>query len=126
MNLDTTPNDQSFRFVIEDGSGNFYDAFMDLNGEYDQTGGYGFIDLRFKATTSTENKWTYLEGHDIIDVTTSAKIDEAIDACLVKFNAKIKDFFGEASNEVPLTGYDRVFWILKNGLKETGNVISRV
>lgn len=126
MELDSKPTINSFVFVIDGQDGQQFDAFLDLNGDYENPGGQWFVDLRYKATNSTDDKWVFLDSYDMYNVSTPEDIDAEIDAVIVKANAKIKETFGAKNDEIPESGYQRVFWTLKNGLKEVKNVISRV
>lgn len=58
-------------------------------------------------------------------VDTTENTDASFDAAIDIINAKIKEVFGTAGDDIPLKGLERIEWLIQVGLKEVDNVISR-
>lgn len=126
MEIDSKPTQDSFMMVLDGKDGVQYDAFLDLNGNYTTPGGQWFVDLRYKKVGDKSEKWVFLASFDIYKTDTPEDIDKAIDDIIVKANKKIAETFKpEGAGDIPTKPAERLKWILRNGLKELNNVISR-
>ena len=115
------PTAKAFRFVL-DGQKQQYDAYIDLLKDF----GTPWIECRYRPIGSTADKWTWLIGPNLGAVDTTENTDASFDKAIAEINAKIKEVFNTAGNGIPLKGYERIEWLIQVGLKEAGNVISRV
>jgi len=114
------PTSKAFRFVI-DGQNQQYDAYLDLISL-----GTKYIECRYKATSDTSDNWIYLIAPDVLLVSTTQETDATFDAAIAIINTEIATVFGTAGNDIPLLGFERIEWLIQVGLKEVGNVISRI
>ena len=117
------PSAKAFRFVI-DGQNQQYDAYLEAM----QPSGFApWIECRYRTIDSAQDKWVYLGSSKSLDkLDTTENTDASFDKALADMNAKIKEVFKTAGNDIPLKGFKRVQWLLQVGLKEIDNVISRV
>lgn len=121
------PDANSAQFKIISSDGVVYDAFLDLSGDSSQ-GAQKFIDCRYREEGRSDLDYSWLIGPDLGSVSTNAETIASFDACLSIINAKILEEFGGSSTtpEMPTSGIPLVLWLLKNGLRVTNNVISRM
>lgn len=121
------PDEKSAQFKIISNDGVVYDAFLDLAGE-DVQGAQRYIDCRYREEGRTDISYSWLIGPNLGSVSTNAETLASFDACLSVINAKILEHFGSSSTtpEMPTSGIPLVLWLLKNGLRVTNNVISRI
>ena len=125
--MSSVPNEKSFIFEIISSAGVVYDAFLSLEGDYQTQGAVSYIDCRYREKGQEDKDWTWLVGPNVGGTSNEEETNTSVDACLSVINSAIVSQFGEGGNATskPLSGYQLVFWILKNGLQVTNNVISR-
>lgn len=121
------PDANSAKFKIISSDGVVYDAFLDLSGDNSQ-GASKFIDCRYREEGSSDSNYSWLIGPDLGPVSSNAETLASFDACISIINAKILEQFGGSvtTPNMPDSGLPLVLWLLKNGLRVTNNVITRI
>lgn len=116
------PSAKAFRFVL-DGQNQQYDAYIELM----RVAGFpAYVECRYRHVGRTDDKWTFLVGPGLGAVDTTENTDASFDKAIDVINAKIKEVFNTAGNDIPLKGLDRVEWLIQVGIKELDNVVSHV
>ncbi len=118
-----SPSAKAFLFKITASDGKVYDAYIDL---LPGAGDDKFLDCRYRAE-GTSDSWIYLIGPSIYpsQVTTTEDTDDIFDSSIEDINEKIAEVFGAAS-DIPLLGFDRIAWLVENGIQAINNVVSRI
>ena len=110
------PSIQAFRFVI-DGEKQQYDAFIQIIED-----AIPYLECRYQPVGVVSDKWTFLTGPNLLNVSDEVDFDKAI----AIINNKIAEVFKSAGPIPPLTGIAHLKWLVQVGIKEVGNVISRI
>lgn len=119
------PRIDSFTFKITASNGVAYDAHLSLEGDQ-EAGSQRYLACYFRNESDNTSDFQFLSGPDIVDVSTSTMTDLNLNAAITSINEEIQRVFGAATDGIPTSGYERILWVLKNGLRVTNNVISRI
>ena len=122
------PSPNAFFFTIDGADGTQYDAHFDVN----DFSGFSVGDVRYKPVKAAPGtSWIYLgpdgdsefnEKNMLTKEATNAEIDRVFDL----YTKAIDKAFGAQPTEAPEKGIERVRWIVKNGMTESNNVLTRV
>lgn len=119
------PRIDSFTFKITDTDGVVYDAHLSLEG--DQTeGAVRYLACYFRNENNQTADFQFLSGPNILNVSETDITDLNLNAAIRTINDEIQRVFGAATDGIPTSGYERILWVLKNGLTVSNNVISRI
>ena len=119
------PRIDSFTFKITDTEGVVYDAHLSLEGDQSE-GAVRYLACYFRNENNQTANFQFLSGPNIIDVSTSTMADLNLNSAINTINSEIQRVFGAATDGIPTSGYERILWVLKNGLTVSNNVISRI